>query len=289
VESGDGVNEQLGPSRSRPAAGRTSASDVFAILPVGRFTWAIGAIHGEVDRLAILHDRLATRITPNDNLVYLGNFFGRGARVAATVHEMLLFRRALLARQLDDESGKIVFLRGSQEEMWHKLLQLQFAPSPADVFQWMLAHGVGPTIEAYGGDIQTGYRVVRRGAVVVSQWTNSLRAGMRALDGHDRLFSVLRRAAYTADRTLLLVSTGIDPSRPLTQQGDAFWWGSRGFEAMDAPYEDFAHIVRGFDPQHRGLRIGAHMVSLDGGAGFGGSLVAASFDENGRLVDTIEA
>ena len=282
------MNEQLGLSRSQTLAGRASAADVFAVLPAGRFTWAIGAIHGEADRLVALHDRLATRIAPHDNLVYLGNFLGRGAQVAATAHEMLLFRRALLARQLDGECGQIVFLRGSQEEMWHKLLQLQFAPSPAEVFQWMLARGVGSTIEAYGGDIQTGQRAVRRGAVVVSQWTNLLRAGMRALDGHDRLFSVLRRAAYTADRSLLLVSTGVDPSRPLTQQGDAFWWGSRSFEAMDAPYEDFARIVRGFDPQHRGLRTGAHVVSLDGAAGFGGSLVAGCFDEDGSVVDTIE-
>lgn len=283
------MNEQVGLSRHGSIAGGASGSDVFAVLPSGRLTWAIGAVHGDADRLVVLHDRLATRITPRDNLVYLGSFLGRGTQVAATVHEMLLFRRALLARQLDREGGEIVFLRGNQEEMWHKLLQMQFAPNPAELFDWMLMRGVGPTIEAYGGDVQTGRRAAKRGAYVLSQWTNNLRSGMRARDGHDRLISVLRRAAYTADRSLLMVSTGVDPTRPMNHQGDAFWWGHRSFEAMDAPYEDFAHVVRGFDPQHRGLRIGAHVVSLDGGSGFGGVLLAGCFDEDGTLVDTIEA
>lgn len=282
------VSEQLGLSRTQMAPGTIPGQEVFATLPADRLTWAIGAIHSEVDRLVSLHDRLAMQISPRDNLVYLGNFLGLGRHVIATVQEMLLFRRAVLACHLDKGCGDIVFLRGNQEEMWHKLLQLQFAPNPVEVFEWMLEHGVGPTIEAYGGDVAAGRRAAKRGAAVLSQWTNQLRAGMRALDGHDKLISVLRRAAFTADRSLLLVSTGVDPSRSMTQQGDAFWWGSRSFEAMDAPYEDFAHIARGFDPQHRGLRAGAHVISLDGGSGFGGLLLAGCFDEEGTLIDTIE-
>lgn len=283
------MNEQLGLSRDQPTARTTSGAEVFAVLPAERLTWAIGAVHGDVGRLVTLHDRLATRITPRDNLVYLGNFLGRGRHVGATVHEMLLFRRALLACQLDEDCGQIAFLRGSQEEMWHKLLQMQFAPNPSEVLEWMLTQGVGSTIAAYGGDVAAGRRAAKRGAAVLSQWTNHLRAGMRALDGHDKLISVLRRAAFTTDRSLLLVSTGVDPSRSMVQQADAFWWGSRSFEAMDAPYEDFAHIARGFDPQHRGLRVGAHVVSLDGGCGFDGVLLAGCFDEDGALIDTIEA
>jgi hypothetical protein len=279
----------VGLSAGRAITGNTTGSDVFIVLPAQRLTWVVGAIHGNASRLVRLHDRLATRITPRDNLVYLGNFLGGGGHVAATVHEMLLFRRALLAHHLQEDCGEIAFLRGCQEEMWHKLLQMQFAPNPLEVFEWMLTRGIASTIQAYGGDIETGRRAAKRGAVVLSQWTNGLRAGMRALDGHDRLISVLRRAAFTADRSLLLVNAGVDPSRPLSQQGDAFWWGNRSFEAMDAPYEDFAHIVRGFDAHHRGLRVGAHVVSLDGGCGFGGPLLAGCFDGDGSLIETLEA
>jgi serine/threonine protein phosphatase 1 len=209
------------------SAGASAAVDdtVIAVLPGGRRTWAVAAVHGEARRLEALHDQLATRLQPDDHLVYLGNVLGRGADVAATVNELLLFRRAVLARQLHDGAGAIVFLRGSQEELWHKLLQLQFAPNPRQVLEWMLARGVGPTIEAYGGSIRDGRSAANRGAFAISQWTNRLRAAIRAVDGHARLISALRRAAVTDDGALLFVSAGINPGRALADQGDAFWWG----------------------------------------------------------------
>ena len=37
----------------------------------------------------------------------------------------------------------IVYLRGQQEEMWHRMLQIQFAPNPKEVLPWMLQQGVG--------------------------------------------------------------------------------------------------------------------------------------------------
>ena len=37
---------------------------------------------------------------------------------------------------------KIIFLRGAQEEMFLKLLQLQTAPNPIDIVKWMFDHGV---------------------------------------------------------------------------------------------------------------------------------------------------
>ncbi|MFO1155008.1 MAG: hypothetical protein U1E42_15320 [Rhodospirillales bacterium] len=265
------------------------ASETFAVLPSGRLTWAIGSIHGEAERLVVLHDALARRIEPDDNLVYLGNIIGRGCHVAATVHEVLLFRRAVLARQLAENCGAIVFLRGSQEEMWHKLLQLHIAPNPAEVFDWMLGHGIGATIEAYGGSIEEGRSASRRGAFVLSQWTNRLRAAIRGIDGHDRLISTLRRAAYTEDVSALFVSAGVDPGRPLPQQADALWWGNRRFEREDVVYGDFRSIVRGFDPQHRGAMIRGQVISLDGGCGFAGTLVAGCINAEGRLIETIEA
>jgi serine/threonine protein phosphatase 1 len=249
----------------------------------------VAAIHGEARRLEALHDQLATRLQPDDHLIYLGNVLGRGAAVAATVHELLLFRRAVLARQLDDSAGEIVFLRGSQEELWHKLLQLQFAANPRQVLEWMLARGVGPTIEAYGGSIRDGRSAANRGAFAISQWTNRLRAAMRAVDGHARLMSALRRAAATDDGSLLFVSAGINPARALADQGDAFWWGGRGFETLAAPYAGFRRLVRGLDAARGGVVSGAYTTSIDGGCGFGGPLIAACFAPDGRLIETLEA
>ncbi len=127
---------------------KMSAQDHFETLPAGRRNWAVAAIHGEADRLRALHRHLAGRIQVGENLIYLGNFLGRGNAVAETIEELLLFRRALLARP-GAEFDDIVYLRGSQEEMWHKLLQIQFAPNPGEVLEWMLEQGLAPTLAAY--------------------------------------------------------------------------------------------------------------------------------------------
>src|SRR5215470_8748830 len=122
---------------------------VFAILRRARRIWAVASIHGEADRLDAVHHALWARFAPGDRLVYLGNILGRGPAVRDTVDLLLEFRRHLLAR-----SGMfaydIAYLRGSQEEMWDKLLQLQFAPNPREVMDWMLAQGIAATLAAYG-------------------------------------------------------------------------------------------------------------------------------------------
>jgi serine/threonine protein phosphatase 1 len=152
----------------------------------------------------------------------------------------------------------------------------------------MLSQGVGATLEAYGGTVAEARAAAKGGAVTLSRWTNRLRAAVRATDGHEQLMSVLRRAAYTRDGALLFVNAGVDPSRPLSQQADSFWWGSRGFEAIDEPYDGFVRVVRGADAQRRGVVINDRIASIDGGCGFGGPLVAACFDGTGSLLDLIE-
>lgn len=261
----------------------------FAVLPAGRRTWAVASIHGMSDRLIALHDGLAQRIAIEDSIVYLGNFLGHGRNIAETVNELLVFRRALMARQVDGDGGAIVYLRGSQEEMWHKLLQLQFAPNPRQVLDWMLGQGVDATLAAYGGSIEAGRSAANRGAVALSRWTNHLRAAVRLADGHDPLMSVLKRAAFTADRALLFVNAGIDPGRSLDSQNDIFWWGGQYFDAIDTPYDGFTRVVRGADTQHRGVVVNDAVASIDGGCGFGGPLIAACFDGAANVIDLIEA
>lgn len=291
-ERGSGLSGQRARTGSDTAAVAATAAAApvgFAVLPAGRTTWAVAASHGEADRLVCLHDQLAGRITPEDNLVYLGNMIGRGRHVAAAIHELLLFRRAVLARQLGPDAGAIVYLRGSQEEMWHKLLQMQFATDPRSVFEWMLARGVAATIEAYGGSVVEGRSAANRGALALSQWTNRLRAAVRAQDGHDRLLNGIQRAAYTADREILFVAAGVDPERPLDHQADAFWWGHPAFDRDQGPCSGFRRTIRGYDPRHQGVVVGVHTTSLDGGCGFAGPLLAGRFDAGGGLLEVLSA
>ncbi|WP_255448510.1 hypothetical protein [Telmatospirillum sp. J64-1] len=250
--------------------------------------WAVAAIHGQVDRLRALHDKLSGELALGDQIVYLGNFLGHGPAVRETVEELLLFRRAVMARTCED-GASLVYLRGQQEEMWQKLLQLQFAPNPSEVLQWLADNGIEATVNAYGGRLREGFTYIRDGVLPLTRWTSSLRQSMRQHDGHTQLMSVLRHAAYTEDGRLLLVSAGIDPRRPLEDQGDAFWWGSGGFVELAESYSGFGCVVRGFDRAHSGPAFGSVSATLDAGCGFGGPLVAAAFDPDGSVGTVIEA
>jgi len=266
----------------------SSESSVFATLRGGGRIWALAAIRGDLERLRALHARLAVEGKPGDQIVYLGDYLGHGPAVIETINELLLFRRAFIARPgvgLDD----IVYLRGTQEEMWQKLLQLQFAPAPADILTWLVDRGVAPTIAAYGSSAEEGMLAIRDGVLSLTRWTGQLRQAMHGHDGHTPLMSVLKHAAFTDDSSLLFTHAGIDPDRPLAEQSDSFWWGSRAFAQLDRPYGAFRLVVRGADHRGGGVVIGPHICTLDSGAGLGGPLTAACFGSDGSILHLMEA
>jgi serine/threonine protein phosphatase 1 len=281
---------------SRRSPIRGSRANVPAVLEISKFAvfrapcrvWTVGAVHGEFGRLAALHRRLERKIETGDRLVYLGNLLGRGAKVRETVDEVLLFRRQFLARAGNDVED-FALLRGSQEEMWQKLFELQFAVNPHEVLAWMIGHGAAATIETYGGNPKEGLAAARQGTIALARWTNTLRESAYGVPGHRDFMAALRRAAYTSDGLLLFVSAGIDPHRPLDAQADALWWSRPAFDTMDKPYFGCRLVVRGFDPKHRGVKITAYTASIDGGCGHGGSLVAACVSPTDGVIDLIEA
>jgi serine/threonine protein phosphatase 1 len=216
---------------------------------------------------------------------------GEPANVAATLDIALKLRRTVLARP-GARACDVVFLRGAQEEMWSKLDQLHFAVNPRDVLRWMLHHGVGATIEAYAGEgaIAEGLRAVGAGPMMTARWTGALRNAVRAHAGHDQLYTAIKRAALSEDGRLLFVNHGVDPTRALDRQGDSFWWGAaQPFERIARPFEGVERAVRGFDRAHPGVVKGTVGVTVDGGCGFGGSLIALLFDHDGRELARLEA
>lgn len=265
-----------------------AANGKFARLRGARRIWAIASIHGEATRLSKLHDRIAERFGDGDRLVYLGNYLGRGRGILATIDELLDFRRRVLARPRASACD-IAFLRGAQEEMWQKLLQLQFAPNPGEVLEWMVREGIEATVQAYGGELQHGFAASRDGPRMLTRWTSALRDAMNAAPGHMALFASLRHAALTADRQLLFVHAGVDAARPLAAQGDALWWSNRDITGLAAPFDGFRRVIRGYDRHQRGLVEHEFAVSLDAGAGRGGPLLAAAFAPDGAVLDVVEA
>ncbi len=248
----------------------------------------MGSIVGHGPRCPARHDRLAAAIGVTDRVVYLGNYLGVGGDPAATLDELLLFRRWLLARP-GSFACDVAYLRGAQEEMWTKLLQVQFATDPGGVLRWLAEHGAEATLRAYGGDLEAGLRAAREGVVALTRWTSALRARMAAHDGHQPLISHLKRAAMTDDGALLFVHAGLDVRRPLTEQRDSFWWAVRAFAQIVEPYQGFLRIVRGFDPDHPGLVATDHTLTVDFGAGYGGPLAAVRLDHEGQVTAQLEA
>ena len=260
----------------------------FARLRNARRVWAIAAINGAAQRLIRLHDTISDRFQEGDRVVYLGNYVGHGDAVLATIDELLDFRRRVLGRQRGFACD-VAFLRGAQEEMWQKLLQLQFAPNPGDVLQWMVSAGMEATVRAYGGDLRQGFAATRDGPRMITRWTGALRNVMNATPGHTTLFSALRHAAFAEELGVLFVHAGIDSSRPLAAQGDAFWWGRDDILELRNSFEGFRRIVRGIDREQRSFIERDFAVSLNGGIGRLGRLTAACFGAGGEVIELIEA
>jgi hypothetical protein len=268
-------------------AGAT-ASSKFARLRAAKRIWAIASIHGEADRLARLHDRMAARFAPGDRIVYLGNYLGYGPAIKAAIDELLDFRLRVLARP-HGFACDVIFLRGAQEEMWQKLLQLQFASNPGEVLAWMVRAGVEATVRDYGGELRQGFAATRDGPRAITRWTSALRSAMNSAPGHTSLFATLHHAAITEDERLLFVHAGIDPYRPISGQGDAFWWAKADILELTEPFDGFRRVVRGFDRDRRGLVEREFGVSLDAGAGRGGRLLAAAFGLDGSVLEVLDA
>lgn len=266
----------------------TELTSIATLKRPGRI-WAIGAIHGDADRLAALHDQMRARLAYGDRLVYLGNYLGFGKAIFATIAELLRFRRTFLSVPPYMDGADCVYLRGAQEEMWQKLLQLQFSNRPAEDLAWMLDRGVAATLESYGGKASEGFSLAEQGVVALAGWTSALRDAMRQAPGHETMMYTLQRAAVSRPGGVLLVSSGIDTSRPLAEQGDSFWWAGRSFALIRETYDGFRRIVRGYDPDHGGVHETEWTVTIDAGCGFGGSLAAYCLTPEGDVIERLEA
>jgi serine/threonine protein phosphatase 1 len=265
-----------------------SDGNAFAVLRGVSRIWAIGSIHGEAVSLRQMHDQLSGRLQDGDCLVYLGNYLGYGPEILETVDELLGFRREFLARPPYVDVDDLVFLQGSQEEMWHRALQLQFAVDPVGVMSWMGKRGLAATLAAYAGDNSTDILGQRAGPLTIAQWTGSVRATMQERPGHVAFMNGLKRAAYTAEESLLFVNAGIDTDKPVEEQSDALWWAGHSFAQIDAPYAQFAKVIRGYDPDHGGLNEAEHTLTIDGGCGFGGGLIAVCLTPEGLVIERLE-
>ena len=111
--------------------------------------WAIGSIHSNLKSFKSIKEYILKNFEANDKLIFLGNVIGLGDSSRETLSSVIDLRFNLMSKfKLKPDS--IIFLRGAQEEMFSKLLQLQLAPNPSEIVEWMFDHGVNKTINSYG-------------------------------------------------------------------------------------------------------------------------------------------
>ena len=113
--------------------------------------WAIGSIHSNLSAFNSIKKFILENFNQDDVLIFLGNIIGLGQYSKETLSSVLNLRFKLMSKHTL-KPDKIVFLRGAQEEMFLKLLQLQTAPNSKEILLWMYEHGVNQTIDSYGLD-----------------------------------------------------------------------------------------------------------------------------------------
>ena len=252
--------------------------------------WAIGSIHSNLKSFTSIKEFLLKNFEANDKLIFLGNVIGLGNYSKETLSSVIDLRFNLMSKfKLNPES--IVFLRGAQEEMFSKLLQLQLAPNPNEIIEWMFDHGVNETIKSYGFSENEVKNIASSGTISISKWTSNLNKALHNNLGHTQYFLNLKHAAYSHTKKILFVNRGVDITRPLSAQNDCFWWGYQNFSKIQQPYKTFLRIVRGYESKHfHQLEIFKNNVvcTLFKQPLSNKNILCGIFTENGDILDLFE-
>jgi len=263
----------------------------FAEIKFSKKIWAIGSIHSRLNSFNSIKKYILKNFSEGDKLIFLGNIIGLGKESKETLTSVIDMRNNLLSNfflQPDD----IIFLRGAQEEMFWKLIQLQTAPNPNEIVNWMFEHGVDKTLESYGFNVNETKDISTQGTLYISKWTSKLSKMVFNFPGHKEYFTNLHHAAYSDTKKVLFVNRGVDISRPLSAQNDCFWWGYQNFSRLSQPYNTFIKIVRGYEPSLSGS-LEEHknkiVCSLFKPPINGEKIIAGVFNDSGETLELFES
>ena len=250
--------------------------------------WVIGSVRGKVNLLEKIFNKIINKMLPLDRLVFTGNLVGNNLEEnnysARTIDLTLQFRAQFLSNKCSDVMD-VVFLRGYFEEILEKSIELHMSLNPMELVYWMYSRGLDQILKSYDISSDLLHNAARSGAAALSRASVEIRDAINNNPGHSDYLASLKRLAFNKERTLLFVSAGLSKDRPIETQGDELWWGG-GFVNLDDPYFDMLRIIRGYDPNNRGLASGKYGITLDGGDE---GICAALFQSDGKLLETIQA
>jgi serine/threonine protein phosphatase 1 len=203
-------------------------------------TYAIGDVHGCLDKLTLLLDRcLRHGAGGRKRFVFVGDYMDRGPDSRGVID--------LLMRWQDEKSGEVICLRGNHEAMMLEALVTD------DAILW-LANGAAATLASYGIEHPSEMPLPH------FDWVAALPL---AFDDGRRYF----------------VHAGVDPARPLGLQNDhdrvwirePFLSSTRDFGRL---------IVHGHTPLATGIPDRRpNRLNIDTAAVYGGPLTAAVFTD----------
>ena len=147
--------------------------------------WAVGSIHSNLNSIQLLKKFIYENFKKDDRLVILGNIIGLGNNAKETLSKILELRFDLMAKHKLGPND-IIFLRGAQEEMFNKLLQLQIAPNPEEIIRWLFEHGVDKTLESYGYSSKEAIKIASSGTLNITKWTTQLNNTVKKISGHGK-------------------------------------------------------------------------------------------------------
>jgi serine/threonine protein phosphatase 1 len=221
-----------------------------AVLPPGQRVYAIGDVHGCIDRLAALHERiaedLAERPTEFATLVHLGDYVDRGTD-SAQVIDWLIAGPPVPA-------DSVVNLMGNHE---HMMLSAIAGTDPDAPAQW-LSNGGAESLLSWG---------ISR-TVPATQW--AARIPVQHLVFLRDLAINHRIGPY------LFVHAGILPGVPLNQQTrQDMMWIREPFLSSGADHG--AVIVHGHTPKREPI-VTPNRIAIDTGAVLGGALTCVMLE-----------
>jgi serine/threonine protein phosphatase 1 len=223
-----------------------------ATLPPDKRVYAIGDVHGCLDRLAALHERIAedlvTRPVEHSVLVHLGDYVDRGLDSAQVVD--------WLSGGAPVPVEQTVNLMGNHEDM---MLQALFGTDKEATGIW-LANG--------GADSLLSWEISRK--IPPAEWTRLIPVEHQTFL-HDLEIS-FRCGGY------LFVHAGIRPLVPLDKQDKQdMLWIREPFLSWKHSHE--AVVVHGHTPRHD-PEIRFNRIGIDTGAVMGGALTCAVLEED---------
>jgi serine/threonine protein phosphatase 1 len=228
--------------------------------------YVVGDVHGCIDKLGYLLDRIDTDIarspaTPG-RVVFVGDYIDRGEASA----DILRF----MAQVTGDNPDRLIGLMGNHERML-----LDFLADPTGSAKRWIRYGGLQTLASFG--VGAG----------LSQDDSSpgelLDAAGDLLDamGQDLVDWLGQLPLIWSSGTLWVVHAGADPAHAMdAQQAKTLLWGSEQFLTEDR--SDGIWVAFGHQPFEEPFAI-AGRIAVDTGAVYGGPLTAARIDPEGDV------